>query len=224
MRGLTVAALGIVFSFMICIGVSSAQTLYVSESLEITLRSGPGNDYRIIAMLPSATRLQLTESGGEWHRVRAENGKEGWVLKRYTSTELPRTVVIDRLEKENLRLKAAAEKAVEQAREFEAENKELRNSLSGNQKELAAIQQQYSGLQADAGNVAELRSRYDEQSRQIEALTAAKEGLVRENQELREGSRLRWFTTGAGVMGGSVLFGFFAGRLQRRTRRAALLS
>jgi SH3 domain protein len=224
MRRLTVAVLWGFLSTLIWTGFSSAQTLYVSESLEITLRSGPGNDYRIIAMPSSATRLQLLEEGKEWNRVRDENGREGWVLKRYTTTELPRIVVIERLQQENQRLKAAADKAMEQARGLAAENKELTSSLAGSQKELAAVQQQYSGLRADAGNVVELRDKHQETVRQLQTITAAKEKLAKENQELRAGSRMRWFLTGAGVVGGSMLFGFFTGRFERRSRRSSLYS
>jgi SH3 domain protein len=224
MRRLTVAILWALLTTLIWTGLSSAQTLYVSESLEITLRSGPGNDYRIIAMLPSTTRLQLQEEGKEWHRVRDENGRNGWVLKRYTSTELPRATVIERLQQENQRLKAVADKAVEQASRLTAENKELAGSLAGNQKELATVQQQYSGLRTDAGNVVELREKHQEADRQLQTMTAAKEKLEKENKELRAGSRMRWFLTGAGVVGGSMLFGFFTGRFERRSRRTSLYS
>jgi SH3 domain protein len=64
---------------------AAAQTRYVTDQLEITLRAGAGNGYRIVAMLPSGERLQVLEQNEEWTRVRTGEGRQGWVLSRYLS-------------------------------------------------------------------------------------------------------------------------------------------
>jgi SH3 domain protein len=216
------AVLLVLLSTFVWTGFSSAQAVYVTDSFEITLRTGPGNEYRILAMLPSGTRLELLEETEEWSRVQSQGGQEGWVRKQHLSRELPRKEVVERLERENARLRETAEKATARARELGDENKELGTSLAGRERELSGIQQEYTSLRADADNVVELKARYEAATAQLKNVTAEKEAMAVETQELRSGVRMRWFLTGAGVVGGSWLIGFIMGHLQRRNRRSSL--
>jgi SH3 domain protein len=51
----------------------------------------------------------------------------------------------------------------------------------------------------------------------LQAETAQRaEALERENRDLGGETQRRWFVTGAGVVGASLLAGLFLGRLQRR--------
>jgi len=65
---------------------SRAETVYVSEEFEITMRTGPGNDRKIISLIKSGNTMEILEKGQEWSMVRIPSGKEGWVLTRYITT------------------------------------------------------------------------------------------------------------------------------------------
>ena len=61
-------------------------TRYVTDQLEITLRSGQSTKHQIIRMLPSGTPVELLETDEEtkYSRIRtSDDGTEGWVLSRY---------------------------------------------------------------------------------------------------------------------------------------------
>jgi len=64
-----------------------ATEAYVSDSFEITFRTGPGVDRKIIATLRSGDRVQVLEAGETWSRIRpfreGISDTEGWVLSRY---------------------------------------------------------------------------------------------------------------------------------------------
>jgi SH3 domain protein len=64
---------------------ADAQTRYVSDRLEVTLRTGTSTQHSIVRMLPSGTRLEVleTEPASGYARVRTADGVEGWVLSRY---------------------------------------------------------------------------------------------------------------------------------------------
>ncbi|MGD9311147.1 MAG: hypothetical protein PVG51_18540, partial [Desulfosarcina sp.] len=53
---------------------SVAQTVYVSENFEITMRTGPGTERKIISLVQSGKALEVIETGDEWSLVRAPNG------------------------------------------------------------------------------------------------------------------------------------------------------
>jgi SH3 domain protein len=218
------AILGALLATLAWTGTSAAQTLYVTDSFEINLRTGPGNEFRIIALLPSGTRVEALEQGEEWSRVRTEKGTEGWVVKRMISADLPARILVERLQRENERLKTTTGRTTEQAQGLTAENKELSSSLQASQKELNDLRQNYASLRADAENVIQLQERFKQTATELEKVAAEKERLATENRDLRGETRLRWFLAGGGVMGGSLLFGFVMGRLQRRDRRTSLYS
>ena len=67
------------------IAFSYAQTVYVIDEFEVTMRTGPSIENKIIVMLPTGTKLQVIEEKGDWVLVRSPIGREGWVLKRYVS-------------------------------------------------------------------------------------------------------------------------------------------
>jgi SH3 domain protein len=57
--------------------------------MQITFRTGPGTDRKILSLLSSDQQVTFLQSEGEWAKVGLPNGKEGWVLQRYISTEVP---------------------------------------------------------------------------------------------------------------------------------------
>lgn len=71
---------------------ASAQALatrYISDETAITLREDKGMNAPVAALLKSGTRVELIEedAAGGYARVRVAQGREGWVLARYLSTE-----------------------------------------------------------------------------------------------------------------------------------------
>ena len=105
--------------------LASAQTTaYVTDELEITLRSGQGNDYRIVRLLDSGAELEVLERGETWTRVRAL-GDEGWVRNVYLQSE---PGAADQLAEAN-----------ETLAELRQENRTLRNTLDETEARLEEI-------------------------------------------------------------------------------------
>jgi len=107
----------IIFSSLLCIfafsaGIVDAKTQYVSDELIITLREGKGNEYKIIRMLPVGTPLLIIEESDQYLRVRTQDGREGWVLKQYITSEIPKAQIIAGLKQEIDRLKTESKDAV----------------------------------------------------------------------------------------------------------------
>jgi len=68
---------------------SQAQELrYITDIHYVPMRSGAGNEYRIITTrLKSGNKLVLLEgkNGDDWLKVRTEGGTEGWIRSQYIS-------------------------------------------------------------------------------------------------------------------------------------------
>lgn len=203
-------------------GMVSAASMYVTDSFQITMRTGPGSDNKIVAMLPSGTPLQVIQEGDKWSQVQTANGQQGWVLKQFITPNVPLKTVVAQLQSQNDRLQQTATQATSRAQDLRSKNKKLSSSLTTTEKELAKTQKEFASLQADTQNVVDLRTRYDAARTQLKKTMAEKRALTAENGNLRAGVRLRWFLTGAGVVVGSWLIGLIMGRMQRRKRRSSL--
>jgi SH3 domain protein len=102
-----------------------AQTVYVSDELRIAMRSGPGEEFRVVRILLAGTELAEVERREPWVRVSLEGGPEGWVQSRYLSEEVPARIrvpelleaqersraIIERLEAELAKLDGVAKEA-----------------------------------------------------------------------------------------------------------------
>ena len=88
---------------------SWAKKVYVTDTLKITLRTGPGIENKVIAMLPSGQSLEVIKTQGDWNLVRLVKrdgkNKEGWVLRRYLVSHLPWEIRAKSLKRENVQLK-----------------------------------------------------------------------------------------------------------------------
>ena len=64
-----------------------ATTAYVTDFFEITLRTGPSIENKIIAMIPTGQSMEILDSREDWSYVRivgdGQGNKQGWVLSRF---------------------------------------------------------------------------------------------------------------------------------------------
>jgi SH3 domain protein len=81
-------------------GDALAETMYVTDRLYLSLRSAPDPGGPRLTLLPSDTRVDVIETEGNWAKVLLEDGKTGWVLKRYLVTDVPKTTIIEQLRRQ----------------------------------------------------------------------------------------------------------------------------
>ena len=193
-----------------------AESRYVSDMLEITMRSGKGTSYGITRMLRSGTRLEVLDVDKKtgYTKVRTKSGKEGWVLSRFLmSTPAAR----DRL--------ADAEKNLA---EMELENRKLETTLSTLKDEKATLSKNLGNLDSESRKVnqelAEIKrtassalaidSENKELKSRVVALERQLQTMQQENEGLKDRTARDWFMVGAAV----VLLGIIVGLIIPRIR------
>ena len=87
-------------------GPARAETLFVTDSLNIGLHSEADIDSPITGLVPGGTALTVLARNGELAEVRAANGPSGWIDGRYLVTEKPARARARELEIETQRLRA----------------------------------------------------------------------------------------------------------------------
>jgi len=193
-----------------------AETSYVADTIQITLRTGPSNSHKIIRMLQTDDPLEVLEEQEDWLLVRTRKGDQGWVSKRYVSQEVPKSIQIQKLTKRNEQLAALSGGAAGQIDELDKENSSLKETLASTQKEYQQLKEKYAVLETDAANVLALKQKYTETEDMLTKTAADLERYSAENKELRTSSNLKWFLSGAGVVIVTWLIGFLMGLSKRR--------
>ncbi len=202
------------------ISTAMAETRYVSDRLEIQMRTGKGTQFRILRMLPSGTAVEIleTDKEGGYTRVRAPGGVEGWVLSRLLMKgQAARDKLADaekklaQLELENRKLITArddlekAKGSTEKARsQLDKENVKLSQELEEIRRAAS------SALAIDAENK-ELKSRIVAYERQVQS-------LQQENEGLKDRTARDWFMVGAGVVLLGIVIGLIIPRIRWRKK------
>jgi SH3 domain protein len=196
------------------------ETMYVSDILKLTLRTGPSIENKIISVLESGQMMEVVEFGDEWSRVRLPNGKEGWVLSRYLTSNETNNIKLQRLETKHKNLMIQSAELLEENNRLKEENKKFNTQFKTNQEQLAKTQSDYEALKAEAAEFLTLKTNYERAASQLAEQTAKAKQLEEELSSLEMNTYIKWFLAGSGVLIVGFLIGFST---KRQRRRPALL-
>ena len=196
------AFIALVFSLIFFAGISFAETVYVGGVMKITLRKGPGIKHKVLAMLATGDSLQIIENGRDWTRVRNTGGKDGWVLTRFITRDVPMERQVDALEKKNKDLTELLEKIMEENRDVEATRKKL-----------AVIEDAYNRLKKKSADFLALEAAHEEMN---QAFTQQKDRILTLESRLSK-EDIKWFLSGAGVLVVGIILGVSTRRKKQRS-------
>lgn len=201
------SALFILVACLLTLGLFSGhafgETVYVKGVMKITMRTGPGVEHKIVTMVESGDSLEILERNDDWSRVRSPKGKDGWVLTRYVTLEVPVILLADRLKKENLELAEMLDK-------LKTKNAEL----SGTEAKFQDLEKSYSLLKKGAADFLSLKQKHDKVTKEFKEQQERISGL-----EKRLGNEdVKWFLSGAGVL----IVGLILGMSARNKKRGSL--
>jgi len=192
-----------------------AQTRYVTDELRISVRTGQGNEFRIIEVIDSGTSVETLATEGEWAQVRTPEGNTGWVRAQYLDEE---PVAEDRLQ--------AARSELDQAREriraLEEELAGARRDASAAQTRIGELEQRIAELESRLADAEEGLGLHDENRRLREQMVQLEDRVSEARAQARlaqQRGRKEWFLIGAGVLLGGILFGIVVTRIPWRGRR-----
>ena len=175
-------------------------TQYIRDQLYVPLRSGQGNEYRILnSNLSSGTQLtvlEVNESSG-WSRVRTRGGQEGWMESQYLT---PTPVAADLLK----RVQAEAEKLRTANTELREQLQGLRSEHSTSTTELNQLSKQNQQVASELAELQEISAntvKIDRDNKQLlqtnEMLRNQLEVLQTDNQRLHDSKENEAFLNGA---------------------------
>jgi len=201
----------------LCISQAAvADPVYVADVQEITVRTGPSLENKIVQLVKSGSRLEKLKEEGEWAQVRTDSGKDGWVLKRYLSGETPVKVQFETFKARNADMIEKADKVEAIIGKYEQESKALQEKLAALKADYDKVKSDFESLARANADVAEMTKSFGQIKASAESAKQEIDQLRRRNESLQDLSDVKWFLAGAGVLFAGWLFGYLLGRSSRK--------
>lgn len=192
-----------------------AETRYVTDIFQITLRSGQSTKNEIIRMIPSGQALTVLErvTSSGYSKIRTPDGREGWVLSRYLM-EIPsararlsraETKLAD-TEQSLGKIKTGLKQLNSEKGTLETENRQLKQQNRKLSRKLSNITRVSSNAIQISSDNQRMKKRLAETDREIQF-------LQQENANLQDRSQRDWFIVGALVVVASMIFGIILTRI-----------
>lgn len=198
-----------------------AQERYVTDELNITVRSGQNSSYRVLQSVPSGTPLEVLSENADsgYAKVRTPDGTEGYALLRYLSSEKPAQIKLAEARTEIEKLRAAAQtdprKELEKLR---GDYQSLKLQYDTLEFENVQLSNRMEAVKGNASNVVSLMNERDEALQRANRLATELDELRVRNLELENHSDKKWFMAGAGVMILGIVVGIILPRVSVRRR------
>ena len=207
--------------------ISWATNAYVSDSFKITLRTGPSNENKIIAMLPSGEPVDILESNDNWSHVRLserqEGVNEGWVLSRYLSTSVPWEKQYKSLKAKHDLLRKTLPPVEQKLKEASSREKDLSIQLRDTTKALKTVEKEYASLRKGASEYLKLKDINDKAQSTLKQAQHDVLKLTEENKVLKYSKAIKWFLAGSLVLLFGLLIGLAMGQRQKKYRSSISL-
>ncbi|MDY0131753.1 MAG: TIGR04211 family SH3 domain-containing protein [Desulforegulaceae bacterium] len=186
-------------------------SLYVTDSFEVTLRTGMGTKHKILGMVPSGEKLEVLEYGDQWTKVKRSNGIEGYILTRFLMDEEPNFKKFSSLTLKFEALSLENEKNKEELKALREENSELKRDLNSVGKDFQDLNGKYKKLKEESSNYLKLKKEFEEKAKLLEEKNIATAELKSKLME----RNVKIFLAGASVL----LLGFIIGMSTKKKKR-----
>jgi len=211
------------FILLVTFGSAQAETVYVTDNLNLSLRSEENNSSKVVKLLPTGTPLTVIEenkSTGFAH-VRLSDGTEGYMPIRNTMKELPSRSQLDvanknlaSLQSENAAIKAE----LATVKESITPGTSLEKSLETERDQLS---RELSELKKTAASTVELKNQRDELQERVVNVERELQQFKLENQALQDTANQDWFLYGGLLALIGVILGFILPKLSWRRSRSS---
>ncbi len=200
-KGILMKIIGTLLLMCLFMPVSYAKTQYVTDVLYITLRTGPGDAFKVIKAMKTGTKLEVIEENEDGYSlVKTVKGMEGWARTKYLVDE-PVAVLklevlqteMDAMAKNYDQLKKKSVTSKKKIKELEKDRKRLISTNSNLNKEISKIKK-----------ISAKPMELSKQNQELKAVNEANEShiaqLEEENSQYKDNSGRDWFLIGGGVL------------------------
>jgi SH3 domain protein len=194
----------------------SAETAWVSDQFEITLRSGPSTSNAIDRMLKSGRELEVLQRDAEtgYSQVRTNAGTEGWVLTRYLMNEASAREQLATLTGQLTNANSTGNSLESQLVAIKGEQDGAKRTINSLERQKSRLEQELTEIKRTAANVLSINNQNKDLREQLAAAEIQAATLEQQNRELSSQTTRYWFMTGALVLLFGMILGLWAPKIR----------
>lgn len=209
------------FILILTFGSAQAETVYVADDLNLSMRSAASSIHgKILKSLPTGTPLTIIDkqTKSEFIHVRLVDGTEGYIKSRYTNKQPPlldpkdtasKTIALLQSENDTLRTE------LNTLKESLTPGSPLEKTLATERDQLA---RELSELKKTAASSFQLKNERDELQERVVNVERDLQQFKLENQALKDTASQDWFLYGGVLSLAGVLLGFILPKLSWRRK------
>ena len=223
MKQLTGLAAAALLAISAPVDAQSGGTRYITDQLHVPMRSGKGNEFRILhSGLPSGTKLTLLEDAPAdgWARVRTPGGEEGWIRRQYLVSEPVAEIKLERAVANLERFEKMEGNLGGEVRRLEAENQELDTALTAERDKSEQLARELKELKSLSADAVSLNQRHQKLLQQHELLKQEQSMAEAEIQRLSDSDSHKRFMYGAAAVLLGAILAMIAPHMRPRRRRS----
>jgi SH3 domain protein len=217
-----VKRLSVFFVLFIVTAPAYAKTVYVTDNLELPLRSEESNKGKIISLLSTGTPLNVLSENSKsgFSLVKLKSGMQGFIATRNTMPEPPNRSQLDTTTRNSESLQAentALKEELTKVKISIAPGTTLEQSLAT---ERDRLDRELIELKRTASNQIQLKNERDELQENVVSVKRELEQLKLENNTLKDGASQDWFLYGGFLSLAGVILGFILPKLGWRRKNS----
>lgn len=187
---------------------------YVSDTLQIPLRRGAGNEYRIIRMLNAGSPIKVLTSEGNWVRIQYKHNDSvevGWIDKIAVQNQPPASMLLEEEKKRYSRLENRYKSMEEEFQELKKQSTDNSQIAQNLNQENFELNKELEHIKSISSKALALDAEAEEMKKTIKTLEADNLVMKQQLSQAEDAVQRQWFLTGAGVL----LIGLILGRFFR---------
>lgn len=218
-KGLFVKNLLLICTLLVS-SIALAETAYVSDELEIMVRSGKSPGHRIIATLKSGKKVNIVErdQAAGYSKIKLSENREGWVLSRLLQKTPSAKSRLSKSEAELASLKENFKATSEQLTQISEEKGSLDTETSTLKEQNTALSRELAQLKETSKNAVQILQERNQLQQRVVTIERELESLKRENDMLMNSEALDWFLIGSGVLFLGIILGFILPKISWRKK------
>lgn len=200
--------------------LAQAENRWITDQLEVPVRSGESNEYRILRFLDSGSEVEVISRNANsgYSLIKDERGRDGYVLSRYLESE-PTAA------RQLADVRAQMDQVMSDAQNGAARIAQLRSQVETLSAERNAARQELSSVQADLSEIRRISAdsvaifeANQGLREQVELLEEEASILRSENLTLSDDRDKTFMLIGAGLVFAGIVLGLLLPSLRRRRR------
>jgi len=195
-----------------------AKSMYITDRIEVGLRSSTGIEQRIITMLKTGDQVEFLEGDKNWSKVRLANGTVGWLATQFLVDQVKPFPPTDPRIQEELRGLKEKNQALTQVKDVLTQE---RNKLFKDVEEAKRLTQIAHQEKIKQGSPAlnELTAKNEKLEKEIASYKKQLADPGRKEKGNYNEGQIKWFLAGSAVLFLGLLFGWLMGRGRRKPSR-----